>query len=86
MFLASSKHVLGYVFGYHCLQVEGTWMTTMDELLDLVFMTKYSQSTFMWTVINSVFALIQYCSGWSSNTISEFIGLILVRSSMSFTM
>ena len=40
-----------------------------DQVLDLAFMTNYSQSTFMRTVASSlsVFAQIQYCPGRSSN-------------------
>ena len=50
-----------YVFDYHRIK----WKR--KELLDLTLMTNYSQPAFMWIVTNSlsVFALIQYCPGWS---------------------
>ena len=41
------------------------------QLLDLALMTNYSQSSFTWTATNSfsVLTQIQYCPGWSSNSI-----------------
>ena len=59
----SLKHVLIYI-----LSSSGRGRS-IDDQLDL--MTNYSQSTFTWIVASSlsVFAQIQYCLGWSSNTI-----------------
>ena len=52
-----------HIFGYHCqAEGEGAWMTKSN----------YSQSTFMWTVTNSlsVFSWIQYCLGFSLFTVA----------------
>lgn len=48
------------------------WKRKEHDQLDLVLMTNFSQSSFMWTITNllSVFALIQHCLGWSSNIIA----------------
>ena len=48
-FLTSSKHVLV------CFWLSSSWGRSIDdELLNLALMPNYSQSTFMWTVTNSV--------------------------------
>ena len=63
MQLASSKYVLVcFLVTIVSKRKEHRWPTTGSCPV-----TNYSQSTFMRTVTNSVFALIQYCPDWSSN-------------------
>ena len=50
-FLMSLKHVLIYIW---LSSSSGRGRSIDDQVLDLVLITNYSQSTFMWTVASSL--------------------------------